>query len=609
MNFEDLIHDLGGFGKFQMIIVFCIHYNRIFMGWSMLQMSYAGRVHDWFCLSWNDTQPRNDTLNACAVRTDLRSGLNSTGVFLNSSVHDVTACHHYVFPGTASTIIDEWDLVCDKKWVKATVTSIQMAGVLLGSLLSGHLGDHFGRKTTMYIFLLMHAAFNVITAFSVSWEMFAVCRFCIGFGLGAALVVFFPYGLEFLPITWRPLVSVLPFWQVGVSLFALLSYLMEDWSHLHLTCGLLALPGLLGYFFLPESMRWLTVKNRLDEAQKAVEMIAAINKKPFPEKTRHILQTVVEEEQRTRVSGKQYTYIDIFRGWQTAKLTMIFCFHWQLKYVISKLDIVDHRFSLSLVYYGISFGVSSLAGNLSFNIFLVGVIEIPAKVSTFYFNNKFGRKRTSIAFLSMACVSAFSSLLVIIFVSDARKGHIVTGLCLLAKMGTNAGWTAVETWGTELSPTVTRSLSYGAVSTAARLGGIIAPFAINLDDRLILSYAIIGGLLLLDILLAFFVQESRGMVLSDSLTVVTKPNGAQPERPGTNGDNKIIVSFDGPFTELSQTSGPFIELNQTLGPFIKLNKKSGPFIDLNQTGDCHNFKEVKEEDTGNYTNDIDKFRF
>ena len=78
----------------------------------------------------------------------------------------------------------QWSLVCDKSWVKPTVTSSQMGGILLGALLAGWSSDAVGRKKSLYAFALAHALFNLVAAFSVSWEMFAVCRFLIGVGLG-----------------------------------------------------------------------------------------------------------------------------------------------------------------------------------------------------------------------------------------------------------------------------------------------------------------------------------------------------------------------------------------------------------------------------------------
>lgn len=84
--------------------------------------------------------------------------------------------------------IPQWNLICDMDWVKSAVTSVQMCGVLLGALLAGQMGDLFGRKKTLYVFVLEHAVLNFVAAFSVSWQMFAACRFFIGVGIGKLTV-------------------------------------------------------------------------------------------------------------------------------------------------------------------------------------------------------------------------------------------------------------------------------------------------------------------------------------------------------------------------------------------------------------------------------------
>ncbi|CAL1525829.1 unnamed protein product [Lymnaea stagnalis] len=172
-------------GKFQWLVTICIASAQFTMGWSMLQMSFASMVPDYTCIvdgGENDTT-FNDTLNVCHING--------------------TECSRYLFPGSVRTAASEWGLVCDLKWVKATVTSIQMAGVFLGALISGQISDLFGRRKTLYSFVLAHILLNGIAAFSASWIMFAVMRFFIGISIGAILVVVFPFSIEFLPIKWR----------------------------------------------------------------------------------------------------------------------------------------------------------------------------------------------------------------------------------------------------------------------------------------------------------------------------------------------------------------------------------------------------------------------
>ncbi|XP_035825040.1 solute carrier family 22 member 7 [Aplysia californica] len=486
-DFEDILSRLGGFSKFQVLMIGSVFTMKFMMGWSMLQMSFAGLIPDWYCV-----------LDDGGNRSVVERSLNST--FERCEV-DGEVCQDFRFVESARTIITEWNLLCDLKWVKATVTSIQMSGVTIGCFLGGQMGDYFGRKKTTYGFALYHVIMNVITAYSVSWQMFAAMRFFVGIGIGALLVVIFPYPLEFLPLKWRPLLAVLPMWPLGSGMLAGAAWLLQDWSHLHLACAAFCAPGLIGWFFIPESVRWLTVHGKVKDAYKVLVKVAKVNGRELPDFTESVLVSIHKDELASRQSGRQYSYLDVFRGKRMAKITISFAILW---------------FSLSFVFYGLSFGVSSLAGNIYLNMFLMAVVEIPAQLTTFYFNNKVGRRWTCLVLLAMSAVSAFACMAVNI--SDIEdKGTVTSGLSLAAKMAAAACWAAVQTWGTEIYPTVTRNLGYGVGNTAARLGGIVAPFAINLDDQVVMSYAIIGVLMVICLLLCLIIPETKGEVMADSL--------------------------------------------------------------------------------------------
>uniref|UniRef100_A0A1B6D0T7 Major facilitator superfamily (MFS) profile domain-containing protein n=1 Tax=Clastoptera arizonana TaxID=38151 RepID=A0A1B6D0T7_9HEMI len=63
------------------------------------------------------------------------------------SIFDETVdCHSWVYDKSkyeSSTVI-EWDLVCDKAWLKATSDAFFMLGVMLGSIIFGDLSDRYG---------------------------------------------------------------------------------------------------------------------------------------------------------------------------------------------------------------------------------------------------------------------------------------------------------------------------------------------------------------------------------------------------------------------------------------------------------------------------------
>lgn len=53
--------------------------------------------------------------------------------------------------GLGNTWNNEWNLVCDKKYLKIVAEMIFLMGVATGGIISGMLSDKFGRKKMLFI--------------------------------------------------------------------------------------------------------------------------------------------------------------------------------------------------------------------------------------------------------------------------------------------------------------------------------------------------------------------------------------------------------------------------------------------------------------------------
>ena len=58
----------------------------------------------------------------------------------------VQLCHDF---------LSQWDLVCDRKHLKAMTQSVYMGGLLVGSVAFSTLSDHFGRKVAVFLSILI----------------------------------------------------------------------------------------------------------------------------------------------------------------------------------------------------------------------------------------------------------------------------------------------------------------------------------------------------------------------------------------------------------------------------------------------------------------------
>src|SRR4051794_40507204 len=147
----------------------------------------------------------------------------------------------------------------------------------LGATLGGLLADRFGRRQVFALTLLV---FGVATgAAALSWSVGAllVFRFLIGLGLGAELPVASTLVSEYAParVRGRVVIALEAFWAVGWVLAALIGYLLVPRSDAgwRWALALGAVPALYAVAVrrgLPESVRFLEMRGRTDEAEAAV---------------------------------------------------------------------------------------------------------------------------------------------------------------------------------------------------------------------------------------------------------------------------------------------------------------------------------------------------
>ncbi|XP_067660441.1 organic cation/carnitine transporter 2-like [Haliotis asinina] len=486
MYSDEIIDGVGGMSKFQILVLFLFMGPRLITSWGMLMMSFAGVTPQlWWCVN--------------EMTSDAG---NYTGLKQCSAGDNNTSCS-YVYSKEKNTVVSEWDFVCDRAGIRPFITSVQMGGVLLGALLSGQSADVIGRKKTFYISLLLHGGFNLVAAFSVSWQMFIVLRFLIGAMVGSNLVVSYPYSMEFIGKSWRQMTSVVPFWQVGSALFALSCWLRPDWSDLHIILAALHVPFLACWFVAPESLRWLAVHGKLEEAEKVVDQMARYNKREKPANTAILLKKLSEEEKKGKESYHKYNYLDIYRHWNICWKSLVIQVIWMC---------------MSFSFYGITFGVGSLMGNLYLNMFLVSVIAVPGTVMVFFLTSRIGRRWTTFSFFTVATIGAFGVVIVSRVVSsDDIRGPATTTMALMCRLGVATAWNSFQTTTSETYPTVTRNLGYGAANTAARVGSIVSPYAFAMGgEDLLPPFVIVGSTMVVCTLLTLLLPETNNTVLADT---------------------------------------------------------------------------------------------
>jgi putative MFS transporter len=159
--------------------------------------------------------------------------------------------------------------------LNALFVSLTFFGTMIGSIVTGYLGDKYGRRFTYQANLLIFGLAALGAAFAPSMGVLILLRFIMGIGLGAENVVGYATMTEFAPARsrgkWLALVAV--FVVSGLPATALLgSWIIPafGWRPMFIIGGLGAIVVWYLRKRLPESPRWLVSVSRDAEAEAIV---------------------------------------------------------------------------------------------------------------------------------------------------------------------------------------------------------------------------------------------------------------------------------------------------------------------------------------------------
>jgi putative MFS transporter len=160
----------------------------------------------------------------------------------------------------------------------AQFVSLTFLGMTLGSLITGFLGDRYGRRFTYQVNLLIFGIASLVAAFAPSMDTLNLLRFVMGLGLGAEIVVGYSTLTEFVPprLRGRLLASMALLVVSGLPATALIGTLVIPtfgWRPMFVIAGIGALIVWYLRKALPESPRWLEAQGRAAEAEALMQSI------------------------------------------------------------------------------------------------------------------------------------------------------------------------------------------------------------------------------------------------------------------------------------------------------------------------------------------------
>ena len=162
----------------------------------------------------------------------------------------------------------------------ASFVAALFTGLFLGTIACGFLADRFGRRAIFTWSLLWYSAANLVMACQTTAFGLNSWRFVAGLGLGVEIVTIGAYISELVPkhLRGRAFACSQAFGFSAVPVVAYLSYLLvpnapvglDGWRWVVLIGVIAAIAVWWIRSALPESPRWLAMKDRLDEADRVM---------------------------------------------------------------------------------------------------------------------------------------------------------------------------------------------------------------------------------------------------------------------------------------------------------------------------------------------------
>ena len=338
------------------------------------------------------------------------------------------------------------------------IGSIGLIGMALGAVVSGTIADHLGRKKVFTITVLLYSISSALCAISWDYYSLLVFRFLVGFGLGGELPVAATLVSEYAParVRGRFVVLLESFWALGWIAAACIAYLIIPVYGWRIAFVIGAVPAI--YVFLirihmPESVRYLLAKGRVQEAQNIV----------------------VALERSLHVPSEPFTLVEVRLATEKQSLSTL----WHKPYVTRTVMLWLVWFGIIFSYYGIFMWLPSLVFKQGFTVvktfeyvLIMTLAQLPGYYCAAWLVDRIGRRYTLSSFLLLSGVASY-------FFGNATSATMLMVWGSVMSFFNLGAWGVLYTYTPELYPTSIRALGSGWAAGFGRFGGMAAPILVG----------------------------------------------------------------------------------------------------------------------------------
>lgn len=492
-NFEEVLQKVNAFGPYQIFCFIVILYASIEWAGNSTFMHVLGSFEP----DWNCTLANNHTTTITAPTND------STCDYIKKNCKNLSPIKQNL---EFFSIVGQFQLICDDSDKVEYIEVIMAGSSLIGSIIGGHMGDHFGRQTIFFTGELLIIITSMMCTAAQSWIAFACIQGVNCFLYGVIETTSLTMMVEFTSNKYRVIMVNAFQWPIAYMTSALIAFLTKGWQVYFVFLNLVSSPLAIGFMLFLESPRWLIARNDLSQACEVLNDIAhqRWNNTKAKFTTKDISAIHKQEKQGF------YWFYHLFSTKRLAKQSCL--------QIISVL-------TYAMVSNTYLFTVTGLHDSAIMFTFLDGVFRLFIPIIIVIFDlmvPSFGRK---IQYLGSLVVEGILFGVIIALVATGTctyDSKPVTILVIIATMINDCiFWINIVQITTQRYPTVIRCIAFGFLHSFRHIGAIIGFVILK---PLLTSgwptgaFVIPEAMIVLTIFVGFFFQpETKGKALMDQM--------------------------------------------------------------------------------------------
>jgi MFS transporter, SP family, xylose:H+ symportor len=365
--------------------------------------------------------------------------------------------------------------------------SCALIGCFLGSIITGWMSDHFGRRKLLLLSAVLFAVSSILTGWAYSFTAFIAWRMTGGVAIGIASNVSPTYIAEVSPAPWRGRLVTLNQLTIVVGILAaqITNWLIADvvangasteliraswngqygWRWMFTAVALPAIVFFLGALLIPESPRWLA---KAGFAERTRRTLARIGGDQYAEQAIREIRNALGAEKQSGIVWKEIL---------SPRISNVLIIGVVLA-VLQQWSGINIIFNYAEeIYRSAGYGVS----NTLFNIVITGTINLAFTLVALGLVDRFGRR----GLMMFGCAGIALSHTVLGFTYRANIKGLPILLITLCTIACYALSLAPVTWVliSEIFPNRIRGLGVSISVSALWISSFLLTFTFPILNR------------------------------------------------------------------------------------------------------------------------------